>query len=43
LIAGGSLVGGALGARYGRRLSPTVLRGVIVAVGAFAILRLLIG
>jgi uncharacterized protein len=41
LIAVGSTIGGVLGARYGRRLSPTVLRAVIVAVGIFAIVRLL--
>lgn len=41
LIAAGSVVGGQLGARYGRRLSPVALRGVIVAVGLFAIVRLL--
>lgn len=33
LIAVSSLVGGAVGARIGRRISPTLLRGVIVAVG----------
>jgi uncharacterized membrane protein YfcA len=37
LIAGGSLVGGFLGARYGRRLPPVVLRGLIVVVGVVAI------
>jgi uncharacterized membrane protein YfcA len=41
LIAGGSLLGGIVGARAGRRLSPTVLRGVIVVVGIVAIVRLL--
>ena len=40
LIAGGSIVGGALGARYGRRLSPEALRGLIVVVGTVAIVRL---
>ncbi|HVC68697.1 MAG TPA: sulfite exporter TauE/SafE family protein, partial [Acidimicrobiales bacterium] len=29
LIAGGSIIGGVLGARYGRRLSPTALRALI--------------
>ena len=29
----GAVVGGALGARFGRRLPPSVLRGVIVLVG----------
>jgi hypothetical protein len=42
LIAGTSIVGAQLGARYGRRLSPDVLRLVIVAVGIFAIVRLLV-
>jgi uncharacterized membrane protein YfcA len=40
LIAGGSVIGGLLGARVGRRLSPEVLRGVIVVVGIVAIVRL---
>jgi uncharacterized membrane protein YfcA len=40
LIAVGSILGGQLGARYGRRLSPPVLRGVIVAVGLTAIVQL---
>jgi uncharacterized membrane protein YfcA len=43
LIATGSLVGGWLGARYGRRLSPSVLRAVIVVVGTVAIVDLLAG
>ena len=41
LIAGGSMVGGVLGARYGRRLSPVALRGLIVVVGLVAIAQLL--
>jgi uncharacterized protein len=41
LIAGGSIIGGVLGARYGRRLSPTALRALIVAVGIVAIVRLI--
>lgn len=41
LIAVGSLVGGWLGARYGRRLSPSVLRAVIVLVGLIGLYRLL--
>jgi uncharacterized protein len=41
LIAVGSTIGGVLGARYGRRLPPAALRGVIVAVGIVAIVRLL--
>jgi uncharacterized membrane protein YfcA len=41
LIAGGSLVGGWLGAHYGRRLSPGALRAVIVVVGLIGLYRLL--
>jgi uncharacterized membrane protein YfcA len=41
LIAIGSICGGALSARYGRRLPPTPLRALIVAVGIVAIVRLL--
>jgi uncharacterized protein len=41
IIAGSSIVGAQLGARYGRRLSPTALRAVIVVVGVSAIVRLL--
>jgi uncharacterized protein len=41
LIAAGSLLGGVIGARQGRRLSPMALRLVIVAVGIAAIVRLL--
>jgi uncharacterized membrane protein YfcA len=40
LIAAGSLLGGVLGARYGRRLPAQALRGVILIVGAVAIVRL---
>lgn len=41
LIAVGSLIGGFLGAHYGRRLSPNVLRAVIVVVGMVGLYRLL--
>lgn len=41
LIAVGSLVGGLLGAHYGRRMSPNVLRAVIVVVGLIGLYRLL--
>jgi uncharacterized protein len=41
LIAGGSLLGGLLGAHVGRRLPPLVLRVVIVVVGIVAIVHLL--
>jgi uncharacterized membrane protein YfcA len=42
LIAGGAIVGGLIGAKVGRKLSPTVLRGVIVVVGVTAIVQLLL-
>jgi uncharacterized membrane protein YfcA len=42
IIAGTSIAGAQLGARYGRRLPPEALRGVIVLVGVFAIVHLLI-
>lgn len=41
LIAVGSLIGGFLGAHYGRRLSPNALRAVIVVVGLIGLWRLL--
>ncbi|MBV2151320.1 sulfite exporter TauE/SafE family protein [Kitasatospora sp. SUK 42] len=41
LIAAGSLVGGLLGAKVGRRMRPAALRGVIVVVGLVAVIRLL--
>ncbi|MBV9092043.1 MAG: sulfite exporter TauE/SafE family protein [Mycobacteriaceae bacterium] len=41
LIAVGSLIGGWLGAHYGRRLSPNALRVVIVVVGLIGLYRLL--
>jgi uncharacterized protein len=41
LIAGGSVLGGVIGSRYGRRLSQRALRGVIVVVGIAAIVHLL--
>ena len=40
LIAGGSVAGAQLAARYGRGLSPRALRAVIVAVGTAAIVQL---
>ncbi len=40
LIAVSSLVGGALGARYGRRLPPVALRAAIVVLGTVALLRI---
>jgi uncharacterized membrane protein YfcA len=41
LIAGGSVIGGVLGAHVGRRLSPSALRAVIVVVGLIAVVKLL--
>lgn len=42
LIAVGSGLGGVLGARIGRRLSPVVLRGAIVVIGLAALGKLLL-
>jgi len=41
LVAAGAIIGGVLGARIGRRLSPMVLRAVIVIIGIAAIVKLL--
>lgn len=41
LIAAGSLFGGWVGARYGRKLSPNMLRAVIVVAGLIGLYRLL--
>ncbi len=41
LIAAGSLIGGLVGARYGRRLSGNALRATIVVVGLIGLYRLL--
>ena len=41
IIAASSLVGGWVGARYGRRLSPNTLRSTIVVVGLIGLYRLL--
>lgn len=41
LLALGSTLGGQLGAKIGRRLSPKVLRGVIVVIGLAAVVMLL--
>jgi uncharacterized membrane protein YfcA len=41
LLAAGSITGGMLGARYGRRLPPNGLRLLIVVVGVVAVVRLL--
>jgi uncharacterized protein len=42
LIAVGSGIGGVLGARVGRKLSPVVLRGLIVVIGLAAMVKLLL-
>ncbi|HSF35544.1 MAG TPA: TSUP family transporter [Nocardioides sp.] len=42
LIALGSVVGGQIGARVGRRLPPALLRGVIAVVGIVALVVLLV-
>ena len=39
-VAVGAIAGGQIGARYGRRLSPEVLRALIVVVGLAAIVQL---
>jgi uncharacterized membrane protein YfcA len=41
LIAAGSVLGGQIGAKVGRRLPPAALRGVIAVVGMVAIAKLL--
>jgi len=41
LIAVGALAGGYVGARVGRRLSPALLRGLIVVIGVLAIAKIL--
>jgi len=41
LIATGSTVGGLLGARFGRRLPPVVLRVFVVAIGVIAAVKLI--
>lgn len=41
VLAAGSIVGGFIGARAGRRLPPTLLRGVIVVIGLVAAVKLL--
>jgi uncharacterized membrane protein YfcA len=43
LIAAGTLIGGYLGARVGRKLPAHVLRGIIVVLGCVAIWRILAG
>jgi uncharacterized membrane protein YfcA len=43
LIAGGSVIGGQIGARIGRRTRPGVLRGLVVVVGIVAIVQIVRG
>jgi uncharacterized membrane protein YfcA len=43
VIAVSSIIGGQLGAHYGRRLSTGALRGLIVVVGTTAMVRLIVG
>jgi len=42
LIGAGSLLGGYLGARIGRRLSPLALRAVILVIGSLALAKILL-
>ncbi|GAA3057308.1 hypothetical protein GCM10020229_81260 [Kitasatospora albolonga] len=42
LIAVGSTIGGQVGAKVGRRLSPVALRALIVVVGLVAVTRMLL-
>ena len=42
LIAAGALAGGYVGAKVGRRLSPVLLRGLIVIIGVLAIAKIII-
>jgi uncharacterized membrane protein YfcA len=41
LIAAGSTIGGLLGAKFGRRLPPTLLRLLVVAIGVIAAVKLI--
>jgi hypothetical protein len=41
LVAGGAIIGGLVGARIGRRMSPAVLRATIVVIGIAALVKLL--
>jgi uncharacterized membrane protein YfcA len=43
LIAAGSIIGGQVGARIGRRIQPSVLRGLVVVVGIVAIVQIIRG
>ncbi|MDR7085619.1 putative membrane protein YfcA [Aeromicrobium panaciterrae] len=41
LIGGGSLIGGLLGSRIGRRLPPLVLRAIILLIGTLALIKII--
>ncbi|WP_010301670.1 sulfite exporter TauE/SafE family protein, partial [Streptomyces sp. SA3_actF] len=42
ILAVSSILGGFLGARIGRRLSPTVLRATVLVIGVAAVVRLVV-
>ena len=42
LVAAGAIIGGFIGSGVGRRLSPTLLRVIIVIVGIVAIIKLVV-
>jgi uncharacterized protein len=42
LLAAGAIIGAQIGARYGRRLKPAWLRGLIVLVGLAAVVQLIV-
>ena len=42
ILAVGAAAGGQIGAKVGRRLSPALLRGVIVVVGVAAIVQIVV-
>jgi uncharacterized protein len=42
LISSGAFLGGYLGARFGRRLPPPVLRALIVVIGSVALIKILV-